>query len=222
MHETLSENNSTGVSKSKHNIVNETLSQNNSTEVPENTISELKDKEHKEPSVTQKVTSYFNIFECGRNILDQLDVTYQRAVMATPAEYEYYKEMMKSIIKGNNEGGKLCNDKIQQAVIDLRAELNVEYESNINNISCNDFYQYYTKKKDVPTIIDYVYNKSDEHIDKISDSSKQFYARNEPIKETHIVDGINHLSVGVVSVEPAIIGVGVIGQGITQGVINRD
>ena len=55
--------------------------------------------------MTQKVTSYFNIFECGRNILDQLDATYQQEFMATP-EDEYYKEMTKSLIKSNNEGGK--------------------------------------------------------------------------------------------------------------------
>ena len=96
------------VIKSERNIVNVTLSQNNSADVPENTITELKYKEHKEPSVTQKVTSYFNIFECGRNLFDQLDVTYQREFMATP-EDEYYKEMTKCLIKANNEGGKLCN-----------------------------------------------------------------------------------------------------------------
>ena len=28
---------------------------------------------------------YFNIFECGRNLLDQLDVTYQRAFTAPEA-----------------------------------------------------------------------------------------------------------------------------------------
>ena len=61
----------------------------------------------------------------------------------------------------------------------------------------------------------------DEHVDTINDSSKQVDASNEPIKETHIVNGINNLSVGVVSVEPSVIGVGIIGQGITQGVINR-
>ena len=49
----------------------------------ENTITELEDEEHKEPSVNEKVTSYFNIFECGRNIVDQLDVMYQQAFMAT-------------------------------------------------------------------------------------------------------------------------------------------
>ena len=75
--------------------------------------------------MTEKVKSYFNIFECGRNILDQLDVTYQQAFMCTQAENEYYKEMMKILIKANNEGEKLCNEMLRQAVIDLRAELNV-------------------------------------------------------------------------------------------------
>ena len=32
-----------------------------------------------------KEASYFNIFECGRNLLDQLDVTYQRALTASKA-----------------------------------------------------------------------------------------------------------------------------------------
>ena len=111
VHKTLSKNKSKDVSKSKRNIINKTLSQNNSADVSENTITELKDEEHKELSVTKEVKSYFNIFECGRNILDQLDVTYQRAFMSTP-EYEYYKEIAKSLIKANNEGGKLCNETI--------------------------------------------------------------------------------------------------------------
>ena len=49
----------------------------------------MNDDEHKEPSVTGKVTSYFNIFECGRNLLDQLDVTYQQAFMASPLKEGY-------------------------------------------------------------------------------------------------------------------------------------
>ena len=120
MHKTLSENNSKDVSESERNIVNITLSRNSSADVPENNITEMKDKEHKEPLLTEKVTSYFKIFECGRNLLDQLDVTYQREFMATTADDEYYKEMTKSLIKVNIEGGKLCNEKIRQAVIDLR------------------------------------------------------------------------------------------------------
>ena len=127
---------------------------------------------------------------------------------------------MKSLIKANNEGGKLCNEKIQQSVIDLIAELNVEHERNINNISCDDLYQSPMKKKDVSTINDLVNYESDEHVDTISDSSKQVDASYEPIKDTHIFDGINNLSVGVICVNPAVIGVGIIGQGITQGIIN--
>ena len=105
VHKTLSENNSKDVSKSELNIVNKTLLHNNSEDVTENTITELKDDEHKEPSVNEKVTSYFNTFECGRNLLDQLDVTYQRTFIATP-EDEYYKDMTKSRIKANKKGGK--------------------------------------------------------------------------------------------------------------------
>ena len=76
--------------------------------------------------MTKKLTNYFNKFECSRNVLDQLDVTYKRAFMATPAQDEYYKEMMKSPIKANiGIGGKIFNEKIQQSVIDLKAELNL-------------------------------------------------------------------------------------------------
>ena len=58
VHETLSENQSKDVSESECNIVHENLLQNNSTDVPDNVITELKEFENKEPSVTEKVTSY--------------------------------------------------------------------------------------------------------------------------------------------------------------------
>ena len=75
MHEPLSENLSMDVSKSECNIVHKTLSQNNSSDVPANVITELKYDDHIEPSLIDKGSSYFNIFKCGKNILDQLDVT---------------------------------------------------------------------------------------------------------------------------------------------------
>ena len=82
--------------------------------------------------------------------------------------------------------------------------MNVEHERNINNISCDDLYQSPMKKKDVSTIKNSVYYESDEHVDMISDSSKQVDASNKPIKDTHIVKGINNLSVRIVSVDPAV------------------
>ena len=54
MHEPLSENLSMDVSESKCNIFHETLSQKNSSDVPTNIITELKDDEHIEPSVSDK------------------------------------------------------------------------------------------------------------------------------------------------------------------------
>ena len=149
MHKTLSENKSKDVSESECNIFHGTLSQNNYAGVPDNVITVLKDDEHKEPSVTEKVTSYFNIFKCGRNLLDQLDVKYQPAFMATSAQNEYYKEIKKSLIKANiGSDGKICNDNIQQAFFDLRAELDLEHECNINNITCEDVYTSPMKKKE--------------------------------------------------------------------------
>ena len=99
--------------------------------------------------MTHKVKIYFNIFECRRNLLDRLDVTYQRAFIATTAENGYNKEMLKNLIKVNNEGGKLCNEKLRQAVIDLKSETEVEHERKINNITFDDLYQSPMKKKDV-------------------------------------------------------------------------
>ena len=84
-HKPSSENIYMDVSEPECNIFNKTLSQNDSSDVPTNFIMELKYDEHIEPSVSVKGASYFNIFECGRNILDQLDVTYQRAFTASEA-----------------------------------------------------------------------------------------------------------------------------------------
>ena len=74
MHKTLLEYLSMDVSKSECNIVHETLAQNNSSDIMTNVNTELKYDEHIEPSVIDKGSSYFNIFECGRNLLDQLYV----------------------------------------------------------------------------------------------------------------------------------------------------
>ena len=62
-------------SKSEFNIVNETSSQSDSS----NVTTELNYDDNLKPSVNVKESSYFNIFECGRNLLDKLDVTYQSA-----------------------------------------------------------------------------------------------------------------------------------------------
>ena len=81
--------------------------------------------------------------------------------MATSAQDEYYKEMKKSLIKANIEGGKLCNEKIQQAVIDLIEKLHIEHERNINNIARDNEYKSPMKKNEASTINDFLYYELD-------------------------------------------------------------
>ena len=131
MHKTLLDNQSMDVSESECNIFHKTLSQKNSSDVPANVITELKEDEHQEPSVIQKGTSYFNIFECGRNILDQLDVTYQRAFMVSPvqegfyqpypARERYYDKMSESLIKVKVGSDVTINNyKLNQEITQLK------------------------------------------------------------------------------------------------------
>ena len=66
---------------------------------------------------------------------------------------------------------------------------------------------------------DSAYSNLDEYEDEISDSDKKSEARKEPIKNNHVCN----TSVGTTSVDPAIVGVGIIergGRGITQGMIS--
>ena len=71
-----------------------------------------------------KGASYFNIFECGRNLLDQLDVTYQRAFIASekpsslptghyepsPARERFYDIMADHVLEKNDgiDKDELC------------------------------------------------------------------------------------------------------------------
>ena len=85
---------------------------------------------------------YFNIFECGINILDQLDVTHQRAFIASPvqegyyqpspARERYYDQQVKSLINSNvGSDGTINNDKLNQEVTVLLSEYEARNERNI-------------------------------------------------------------------------------------------
>ena len=67
------------------------------------------------------------------------------------------------------------------------------------------------KKKDVSTINNSVYYKSDEHVDTIIDSRKHVDPRNYSIAETHIVDRFCSLSVRFRLFNPAAVIGGSIG-----------
>ena len=183
MHKNLSENQSKDVSESECNIGHENLLQNNSTDVPANIITELKDNEHKETSVIGKRTSYFNIFECGRNLLDQLDVTYQHVFIATPVQEGYYQtslereryydQLEKSLFNLNvGSDGTINNDKLNQAITQLKAEKEAWHERNILYMTQVDEYMYPGKNKDALTDNDSAYHNSDKYEDEISDPNK--------------------------------------------------
>ena len=132
--------------------------------------------------------SYFNIFECGSNILDRLDVTYQRAFIANPQD-KYYTKILDNLVKINNRDSEpLSNEKLRQAVSDVKEETDAEHEHNINEITCNTSFQSPIQKEDVSTINDYVYYELDENLDTISDYNKQVDPGNYLIAETHIID----------------------------------
>ena len=147
------------VSESECNIVNKNLSQKNSSDVPTNVITELKYDEHIEPSVSVKGASYFNIFECGRNLLDQLDVTYQCEFTASEATLsvpkgiyqisparERYDDIMADHVKEKNVG--MDKDEICKAISYVKSEDEEEHERYIENMVQDDDYKSPWRNKD--------------------------------------------------------------------------
>ena len=64
-----------------------------------NATTELNYEDDVKPSVNVKEASYFNIFKCGRNLLDKLDVTYQRAFIASDKTYREVRIATRNRIK---------------------------------------------------------------------------------------------------------------------------
>ena len=121
VHKTLLENLSMDVSETDYNIVNVTLSQNNSSDVPTNVITELKYDKHIEPAGSDKGSSYFNIFDCGRNILDQLDVTYQYTFTASAATSTVPK-LFYQIYPAQERYYDMCADHIEEKNVGMNKE----------------------------------------------------------------------------------------------------
>ena len=112
--------------------------------------------------------------------------------------------MLDNLVKINNRNGEpLSNDKLQQAVSDVREETDEEHKRNINEITCNTSFQSPIQNKDESTINNSVYYDSDEQVDTISDSHEQVDPRSDPKADTHIFDRIRKLSVGIF--DPAVI-----------------
>ena len=116
----------------------------------------------------QKGKSNFNIFECGRNLLDQLDVIYQRTFVASPvkegyyqpspARERYYDQLVKSLINSNvGSDGTINNYKLNEAITQLKSEKEAGHESNILYMTQVDEYMSPGKNKYASTINDSEY-----------------------------------------------------------------
>ena len=123
----------------------------------------MKDDEHIENSVIDEGSSYFNIFECGRDILDQLDVTYQGEVTASlvqqglykisPAQERYYDMMANNIVEMNvGSEGTINNEEIRKEITILKSEEETGHERNINNMTQEDDYKSLWKDKYATTV----------------------------------------------------------------------
>ena len=108
--------------------------------------------------MSDKGSSYFNIFECGRNILDQLDVTYQRAFTASaepssapkgyhqpsPAQERYY-DMWADHIEENND--RIDKMELRKSVSHVKDNYDVDHERNIKDMIQDDDYESPWKNK---------------------------------------------------------------------------
>ena len=110
------------------------------------------------------------------------------------------------------------NDRLNQEITDYKAKSKSGHERNISDMTQVNEYKSSEKNKDASTVKNSAYHNSDEYEDEISYLDKKVEASKEPITDTHV----RNTSVGTTSVDPAVIGVGIIGRGghgITQGMI---
>ena len=85
----------------------------------------------------------FNVFEYRKKLLERLDVSYERACMATARE-EYYKKMLYFLLDHNDRHvTPLSSKNLQKAVSRVMAETEDEEEyakHNVNKVTMDNFF----------------------------------------------------------------------------------
>ena len=116
----------------------------------------MKYDENIESSVTDKGSSYFNISDYGRNLLDQLDVTYQCAFTTSPLKQglyqifptrERYYDIMVDHIEEKNVG-TINKEELREAIALVKFEDKAGHELNIDNMIQEDGYKSPWENKD--------------------------------------------------------------------------
>ena len=235
LEEPSSENLFMDVNESECNIVNETLSQSDSSDVPTNVITELNYDDHIEPSESVKEASYFNIFECGRNLLDQLDVTYQCAFTASetssavptghykpsPAPERYY-DIPADIITEKNVG--MDRDKIREAISHVKLEDEAYHGRNIEILTQEDD-NYKSPWKGYATGLNAVMNSSDSGEITFKNPAakkepiKDTQTLKEPIRRSHLGKRVRQSESGSTEMEAVVTELDFIGRGGPQAII---
>ena len=100
----------------------------------------IDETENEEPLGTDntvvKEPRYFNIFECGKKILNRLDATCKQACMVT-SRYKYYTEMFNNLTDYNDRNNApISNQKIQKSMHKVMDEESI---LNANNVTADTF-----------------------------------------------------------------------------------
>ena len=99
--------------------------------------------------------------------MDQLDVTYQRAFMASPVQEgyytspsreRYYDQLTKCVINSNVGSDGTIKNRLNQAITVLKAEEEAWHERKINNMTQVDEYNSPGKNKYASTVNDSEYH----------------------------------------------------------------
>ena len=78
--------------------------------------------------------NYFNIFDCGGNNLNRLDVTYEQAHMATTKE-KYHTKMLETLVDYNDRSNApFSNEKFRQVVSKLLTNI-IRRKKNHNSFT---------------------------------------------------------------------------------------
>ena len=98
-----------------------------------------------------KDPSYFNILECGKNILNKIHATCKRACMATP-RYKYYTKLFRTITDCNDRNGApLSNEKIRDTINRFISEEEVDSHnitSDVHNLTVDTLSQMPNTKRE--------------------------------------------------------------------------
>ena len=88
-----------------------------------------------------KYFNAFNVFECGRNLLNILDVSYEGVCITTPKE-EYFTDILDSLIEHSCcHDTPLSSKNLRESVIRVMEDKENDAKCNVNNVTMDNLFQ---------------------------------------------------------------------------------